>query len=87
MCLERTKLQINQLKETTVSVCALRGSYTGLSALLAALGGGLTDGFLGALLGRWLSNFRHGLSLFQRIEEVTCKRRHSSIYTIPMQMK
>ena len=26
----------------------------GLSALLAALGGGLADGFLGALLGRWL---------------------------------
>ena len=28
VCLERTKLQINQLKETTVSVCALRGSYS-----------------------------------------------------------
>ena len=26
----------------------------GLSALLTALGGGLGDGFLGALLGRWL---------------------------------
>ena len=31
----------------------------GLSALLAALGGGLADGFLGALLGRRLAYLRH----------------------------